>query len=142
MSGIWSLIPSSENPSPRTGSCLLYSSKTRAVYLFGGASHEEGLTNTLYKLSLGMTLYFFANFDDLLETLIWKKVVLNKGAKEPKTRYDLAAQLVLVNNKEYIVVFAGCSENGLENDLWMFDIGIFPIVFISNLFKINAVGKK
>ncbi|KAJ3195434.1 hypothetical protein HK101_000206 [Irineochytrium annulatum] len=116
--GMWTYPETlGSTPSPRLGSSLTYVPSKRSCLLFGGASHEQQLSNDLYELNL--------------VTNAWRLV---GGATRPPPRYDHLA--VLVHRRrgangavaaspgaELLLVFGGSSGVGVLDDLWAFDIG-------------------
>ena len=58
--GIWQpltvgIFEKSKAPSPRAGHSFVFDPESNASYVFGGASHEEGLSNETYQLDHGMS---------------------------------------------------------------------------------------
>ena len=54
--------PDSCMPSPRAGHSLTFDSESLSCLVFGGASHEHGLSNELFKLDICNLLEFVFDF--------------------------------------------------------------------------------
>lgn len=55
LAGVWTQLtvgvtPNSPVPSPRAGHTLVYDAESNTTLLFGGASHEHGLSNETFVL--------------------------------------------------------------------------------------------
>ncbi|KNE58358.1 hypothetical protein AMAG_03942 [Allomyces macrogynus ATCC 38327] len=112
--------------SPRTGSSLVAAplasadqSTTQKLYLFGGASPEEGLSNAVYSLAIP---------DNDQDTIRWTRI--ESTTPPPPPRYDHAAVLVpfapggstSVHDATMVVIGGAGPDGACLNDVWAFSL--------------------
>ncbi|KAJ3365681.1 hypothetical protein GGF31_008486 [Allomyces arbusculus] len=112
--------------SPRTGSSLVAvpsasadQSTTQKLYLFGGASPEEGLSNAVFLLTIQ---------DDDQETIRWSRI--ESTTPPPPPRYDHAAFMVPfapggsqnVNDATMVVIGGAGPDGACLSDVWAFSL--------------------
>ncbi len=107
-------------PSPRVGHSLTSFKGGKKIILFGGASFEEGYSNDVW--------IFDSEKQDwqLMNMSISSKERNEKGELQfPSPRYEHSAQLIA---EDHLAIFGGCSDDGLLNDLWLLDLGLFNTI--------------
>lgn len=62
LSGTWhpltvGILEGSKGPSPRAGHSFVFDAESNASLVFGGASHEEGLSNETFQLDHGQSTF-------------------------------------------------------------------------------------
>jgi N-acetylneuraminic acid mutarotase len=98
------LEQSEDAPSPRTGHSLVFDGGVG--YLFGGASHEQGHLNSLYKF----------NIQD--GQVIWTRINIYSTIDTPLERYEHFS--ILKDGK--LIIGYGSGEQQCFNDCWVYDI--------------------
>lgn len=99
-------------PSPRAGHSLVFNPHSNSFLLFGGASHEEGHTNSLFSLP----------------SLKGDWVQIPNAIHSPSPRYEHAVIPIVSENKFEMIVMYGAGPADLLDDIWLFSTGTFSLI--------------
>lgn len=118
----------SKGPSPRAGHSFVFDPESNASYVFGGASHEEGLSNEIYQLDHGGLIQYIAKCPNsssaVTATLTWRFLDLEG---KPPARYEHCAVLASRRGRRVMLVLFGAADEQPLGDIWSLDLGILSL---------------
>ncbi|KAJ3034180.1 hypothetical protein HDV00_005399 [Rhizophlyctis rosea] len=97
-------------PSPRAGHTLIYNARKAECILFGGASHEDGLYNDVFRLDLA--------------SHTWTKLIQeDQTLSSAPPRYEHNASVVWRQGEgSNMIVMYGAGYEGLREDIWSLNL--------------------